>query len=491
MTNATDSRERARLRRAKRDILLGRRVDLTPGKPWHLPIAAPAEPTAPTATYQRDLGERLPTSTIARPLPESPMVVSYGAGVDSTAILVGFYQRGIRPDMVIFSDTGSEKPETYTALDVMDQWLASVGFPTITRVRYNVVTARYGTLEGNCLQNDGLPSLAYSGHSCSMKWKINAIDDHVWGVCGWQPALDALDAGKQVVRVIGYDAGKSDTKRFAKMDKRAKGAKSFTPWANWYPLQDWKWTREECKDAIRSEPTLAALFLDAIGQACPVKSACFFCPASKPLEVEELAINHPDLALRAAVMEFRAETGKHQLTTCMGLGLTAKGVHPDALGGKGTRNWSWHRHLLAKGLLRTDWKDEAVRQGLLPELAEWDAYSRESTPIRERVVAAQARRAAALAALPVDAQAEVANAIKSKRHDRYLRALASLPYPAAVEYVAAVVEHKAAKLVKENRVGPLWQKVAKRVADPVAKKERAEAKRRWAKAIAKAKAAQA
>jgi hypothetical protein len=40
-------------------------------------------------------------------------VVAYGMGVDSTAMLIGLEQRGIRPDLILFADTGSEKPDTY------------------------------------------------------------------------------------------------------------------------------------------------------------------------------------------------------------------------------------------------------------------------------------------------------------------------------------------------------------------------------------------
>src|SRR5262249_31380661 len=51
-----------------------------------------------------------------RPEPGSPLVVAYGAGVNSTAMLVEFARRGIRPDLVLFADTSAEKPETYEYL---------------------------------------------------------------------------------------------------------------------------------------------------------------------------------------------------------------------------------------------------------------------------------------------------------------------------------------------------------------------------------------
>ena len=44
---------------------------------------------------------------------DQPVVVAYGMGVDSTAMLIGLHQRGIRPDLILFADTGGEKPDTY------------------------------------------------------------------------------------------------------------------------------------------------------------------------------------------------------------------------------------------------------------------------------------------------------------------------------------------------------------------------------------------
>lgn len=49
-----------------------------------------------------------------------PLVVAYGMGVDSTAVLVGLQQRGIRPDLILFADTGDEKPATYAYLPVIN-----------------------------------------------------------------------------------------------------------------------------------------------------------------------------------------------------------------------------------------------------------------------------------------------------------------------------------------------------------------------------------
>jgi len=40
-------------------------------------------------------------------------VVSFGGGTNSTAMLVGMWERGERPDAILFADTGGEKPHTY------------------------------------------------------------------------------------------------------------------------------------------------------------------------------------------------------------------------------------------------------------------------------------------------------------------------------------------------------------------------------------------
>ena len=51
------------------------------------------------------------------------IIVGYGGGTDSTAMLVGLCQRRIPVDLILFSDPGGEQPHTYWYLRVMDHWL--------------------------------------------------------------------------------------------------------------------------------------------------------------------------------------------------------------------------------------------------------------------------------------------------------------------------------------------------------------------------------
>lgn len=106
----------------------------------------------------------------------APLVVYYGMGRDSTALLVGLQQRGVRPDAILFADVGAERQATYDFLPVINDWLARVGFPLVTVVRYKPKNYKhwppYHSLEENILTNIAMPSIACGGHSCSSKWKI-------------------------------------------------------------------------------------------------------------------------------------------------------------------------------------------------------------------------------------------------------------------------------------------------------------------------------
>ncbi len=107
--------------------------------------------------------------------PHWPLVIAYGAGVDSTAVLVEFANQSIRPDLILFADTGGEKNETYAYLNTINAFLKTIDFPEVVVVKYRPRTAPYHTLEAQCLYTGTLPSIACGGRSCSIKYK-NYVD---------------------------------------------------------------------------------------------------------------------------------------------------------------------------------------------------------------------------------------------------------------------------------------------------------------------------
>lgn len=257
----------------------------------------------------------LPTEPCADPIPpgaeDEPVVVAYGAGVDSTAMLIGLKRLGRRVDLILFADTGSEKARTYGYLDIMDEWLARKGYPRITRIKRASPIAGDTSLHGECLRKRVLPSLAYGGHSCSLKWKVDPQWAHCKKVFGWSHRRKSWSHGRYITKLIGYDAGPADARRI----KNAVG--KWPPGHRYlYPLVEWGWDRERCISEIKSE-----------GLPVPIKSACFMCPGSKKHEVEWLAENQPELADIAVAMERSA--AERGLRTVKGLG----------------RNWNWTDHL--------------------------------------------------------------------------------------------------------------------------------------------------
>ena len=219
------------------------------------------------------------------------LIVAYGAGTNSTAMLIEMQKRNIIPDLILFSDTGGERPGTYQYLKLFNKWLVAHDMPEITTVKNVDRHGEVKTLENDCNRRKRLPSLAYGFKTCSLQYKKAPQEKF----CNHSPnTLEAWKRGEKVTKAIGYDA---DEERRAKYyeDKKYK---------DWYPLIEWDLGREGCENTIA----------DA-GLPLPGKSSCFFCPSMKKTEIFELRQSHPDLLKRALAIESNAE-----LTTIPGLG---------------------------------------------------------------------------------------------------------------------------------------------------------------------------
>lgn len=62
----------------------------------------------------------------------APVIAAWGAGVNSTAMIIELVERGEPIDMVLFADTGSEKTDTYAFIPIFRRWMDRVISPPIS-----------------------------------------------------------------------------------------------------------------------------------------------------------------------------------------------------------------------------------------------------------------------------------------------------------------------------------------------------------------------
>jgi hypothetical protein len=270
-----------------------------------------------------------------------PLAVSYGMGTDSTALLVLMVEqvqrtgnRGWIPDRIQFADTGSEKDITYPYLETINHYLERSGFPTVTVVRRK---GQDRSLSESCLRLKTLPSLAFGGKSCSLKFKAAAMETDL---ARQSDTVLAWHAGMPVLKLIGYDGSPQDMRRSTNPgDDRYRFH---------YPLREAGLRRDFLMQVI-----------DAAGLPQPGKSACFMCPAMKRPEVEALARTEPHNAAIALRMEARAmlRTIEEKET------FSTKGLG---------RTWAWRDHLAkaAPELLKAIIDSQPDGAGE----SEWQAY---------------------------------------------------------------------------------------------------------------------
>jgi hypothetical protein len=129
-------------------------------------------------------------------------------------MLVGMWERGIKPKLIITAEVGSERTETYAFRPIFDSWLESVGFPSPMSVRYQPSDYKhwppYYSLLENCLTNVTLPSLAYGFHTCSAKWKIAPINKYIAGL-SW--AHEWWAEGGKIRKAFGFDSSPHEKRR--------------------------------------------------------------------------------------------------------------------------------------------------------------------------------------------------------------------------------------------------------------------------------------
>lgn len=272
---------------------------------------------------------------------DHPVVCAYGGGVNSTAMIILLTRLSVKIAAVLFADTGSEKPETYKYLEVFGQWLSENGQPPITVVQYQfqgknqtkqtrrkfkvdfeeaiaqsrklalpfwivywqatfLIYSRqfwgYSSLGEECIVTGVLPSKAYGHGKCSAKWKVEP--QQAW-------LKENLDG--DVIQCIGIHAGEQQRLLLKSGQPKPSyeeigGHRVYQR----YPLVEADLYQDHC-----------TLLIEEAGLPVPMKSACWFCPSSKPKEIVWLKKHHPDLYEDALYIE---ENAAQYHSTIQGLG---------------------------------------------------------------------------------------------------------------------------------------------------------------------------
>lgn len=200
-------------------------------------------------------------------------ILSFGGGVNTTALMVLIGRGDVHADAAVFADTQGEWPETYTYItEIAEPYLRSINLP------FHRVTA--GSLYDDHHKKRIIPYVAF--RSCTDKFKVRPIRQWV---------RDELDGVATLL--LGIDAGET---------RRIKTSSASADISFEYPLVELGIDRAGCVKVIQ----------DA-GLPVPPKSGCYFCPFQNRAGYTELLKVHPDLYAKAEELEknhsrFPAET---------------------------------------------------------------------------------------------------------------------------------------------------------------------------------------
>lgn len=224
------------------------------------------------------------------------VVVSYGGGVNSVALLVWLSRAGVFPKAIVMADPGSEHGYTIEYRDgVLREWLELQGFPPVTVIDRisqgeHVKRAwRLETLRGECMRTKSLPSVAYGWKKCSAKYKG---DTQRWWIARQEWAQHEWSLGRKIGKAIGYDA--DEPGRVRKAFQNGWENARFVPW---YPLHASGIDRDDCERMIQES-----------GLPLPGKSACTYCPNNSLEEWVALRQNEPGKFAEAVEMSRNAES---------------------------------------------------------------------------------------------------------------------------------------------------------------------------------------
>lgn len=193
----------------------------------------------------------------------SRRILSLGAGVQSSALLILAARGEIECDGVIFADTGVEKPTTY-------EWIEKAMKPLMKEASLPFQTVAYTGKGGRsiydyCLKYRVMPSTIRRW--CTSKFKVG-------------PISKALNCNVDTC-LVGFSTDEA---------RRIKSYK--LPYERSFPLIDLGLDVTDCRTILEER-----------GLPLPTKSACYLCPFQHANSWRWLKLHFPDLFGKALEVE--------------------------------------------------------------------------------------------------------------------------------------------------------------------------------------------
>lgn len=201
-------------------------------------------------------------------------VLSLGAGVQSSALLLLACQGELHADRAIFADTGDEPESVYRWLETLEAHAARAGLP-VDRVSA-------GRLSDDQLDPDKdrslLPVFLRTGSAgggtstrrCTYDYKIAPIRRRIRELLGQPTGTPPAGAVDMLIGISTDEVQRAKTSKVAFIVNR-------------YPLLDRGWRRSD-----------AVAYVESFGMGTPPRSACVYCPFHSDAEWRRMRDDEPD-----------------------------------------------------------------------------------------------------------------------------------------------------------------------------------------------------
>ena len=202
-------------------------------------------------------------------------LLSLGAGVQSSALLLLAAHGALRFDYALFADTGWEPQPVYAHLRRMEAIAASAGIPVLHVAAGNIrndalsTEHRFASMPLFTKGPDGQKGMAR--RQCTSEYKVRPLKKAARRLLGY-PHPTRVPRGVYATQAIGISADEVH---------RAKDA-DVAYLHNTFPLLDIGWTRRDCR-----------AYLAAHGLGDTPRSACIGCPYRSNASWRELKAADP------------------------------------------------------------------------------------------------------------------------------------------------------------------------------------------------------